>query len=154
MLASMLAKRVEGCLGGQDIDLTPSLGSLIGGRAFLDCEVPVDLLPILERLTVVRLAPGSTSRWRIRQSGETEAFVEELTELILSKEGRVDHYLAVCDEVWLVIDTFGGDILQAVRRTAALVNHQYLTSFLRVFLVDTTESVVHQLWTGPPKVHD
>jgi hypothetical protein len=109
------------------------------------------LLPIVERLTVVRLASGSTSRWRIRQSGDTEAFVEELTELIASKEVRVERYLAVCDEVWLVIDTFGGDILQAVTPTASLVMHQYLTSFSRVFLVDTTESAVHQLWTGPLK---
>jgi len=105
-------------------------------------------VPIADRITVVRLPRGSHTHWHIRQSGETTAHVRELEELISSKDQHLDRYGQGLEEVWLAIDAFGGDILQAITPTRVLVEHHYQTQFDRVFLVDTTETTVHQLWTG------
>jgi hypothetical protein len=109
------------------------------------------MVPIADRVTVVRLPRGSHTHWHIRQSGDTRARVQELEDLIASKDKDVQRYAPGLDEVWLAIDAFGGDILQAITPTSDIVNRCYTTQFNRVFLVDTTETSVHQLWTAKPE---
>jgi len=123
---------------------------LLQGPSFYECAVPALMVPIADRITVVRLPKGSYTHWHIRQSGDTRAHLAELEALITSKERHLDRYPADCAEVWLVVDAFGGDILQAITPTREVVSHCYLTVFTRVFLVDTTETTVHQLWTAHP----
>jgi hypothetical protein len=105
---------------------------------------------IADRITVVRLPKGSFTHWHIRQSGRTKASVQELEDLIASKDPDAARYAGGLDEAWLAIDAFGGDILQAVTPTRDIVERCYRTRFDRVFLVDTTETIVHQLWTAKP----
>jgi hypothetical protein len=147
-LAAGLSEAVRGCLDGGEIQTRPcECGIAPSVPAFHECLVPEGLRQIMDRITVVELPAGSISSWRIRQSGDTRAYVAELEALISSKEPRVSSYLERSESVWLVIDAFGADILQAVTPSGDLVNHRYRTGFSKVFQVDTTETTVHQLWT-------
>jgi len=149
-VAHQLAESVRRCLEGESLPARPFPFGLNLGTAhqFYECAVPDFMVPIADRITVVRLPRGSHTHWHIRQSGETTAHVRELEELIASKDQHLDRYGQGLDEVWLAIDAFGGDILQAITPTRVLVEHHYQTQFDRVFLVDATETTVHQLWTG------
>ncbi len=155
LVASQLAESVSDCLDGAFITIRPSpFGrNVLQTPPFYECAVPALMAPIADRITVVRLPKGSYTRWHIRQSGDTRAFVAELQDLIAAKEGDIARYGPSLDEVWLAIDAFGGDILQAITPTGELVKHCYLTQFSRVFLIDTTETTVHQIWTADPNPH-
>ncbi len=149
-VAHQLAESVQRCLEGDSIPPRPfPFGlNLKTAHQFYECGVPDLMVPIADRITVVRLPKGSYTHWHIRQSGDTSADVSELERLIASKDKDVHRYEQALDEVWLAIDAFGGDILQAITPTRDLVGHCYQTHFDRVFLIDTTETTVHQLWTA------
>lgn len=153
LVASQLAESLSHCLDGEFIPIRPSPFGLnvLQTPPFYECTVPALMAPIADRITVVRLPKGSYTQWHIRQSGDTRAFVAELQDLIAAKEGDIPRYEPTFDEVWLAIDAFGGDILQAITPTGELVEHCYLTQFSRVFLIDTTETTVHQMWSADPK---
>lgn len=150
-LAKVLADRVADCLGGNEIP--PRLGpfgmTMPASPLFHECEVPSDLEPIIGRLTVVELPNRSVARWKIRQSGDTQAYVDEIAALIASKDERYPAYLLHCSEAWLAIDAFGGDILQAITPSAEMVQHRYRTAFRRVYVVDRAEPRVLRLDTEP-----
>jgi hypothetical protein len=152
-LAKVLADRVADCLGGNEIP--PRLGpfgmTMPASPLFHECEVPSDLEPIIGRLTVVELPNRSVARWKIRQSGDTRAYVDEIAALIASKDERYPAYLLHCSEAWLAIDAFGGDILQAITPSAEMVQHRYRTAFRRVYVVDRAEPRVLRLDTEPPR---
>jgi hypothetical protein len=143
---------VQQCISGANVPLRPFAFGWTGlpGAPIKECAVPHELTALVDRITVVEMNKGSVSQWRIRQSGDTSATSAEIEALIAAKEPRFDAYHENCDEVWLAIDAFGGDILQAVTPTRDLVGHCYATRFERVFLVDTTETTVHQLWSARP----
>lgn len=151
-VALQLAESVRRCLEGESIPPRPFPFGLNLGTAhqFYECAVPGLMVPIADRITVVRLPRGSYSHWHIRQSGDTRARVQELEDLIASKDKDVERYVPDLDEIWLAIDAFGGDILQAITPTSDIVSRCYTMQFDRVFLVDTTEPTVHQLWTAKP----
>lgn len=151
-VATELAESVGRCLDGEHIPPRPlPFGlDLPQDPPFYECAVPPLMVPIANRITVVRLPKGSYTHWHIRQSGDTKAYVTELEALIASKERHLERYPPDCGEVWLVVDAFGGDILQAITPTREVVSHCYLTRFARVFLVDTTETTILQLWTERP----
>src|SRR5260370_33820202 len=151
-VALQLAESVRRCLEGESIPPRPfPFGlNLATARQFYECAVPDLMVPIADRITVVRLPKGSYTHWHIRQSGDTTAKVRELEELIASKDEDLHRYEQSLDEVWLAIDAFGGDILQAITPTSELVGHCYQTHFDRVNDAATTETTVHQLWTAKP----
>jgi hypothetical protein len=152
-VASQLAESVRHCLDGGFITIRPSPFGLdiVQTPPFYECAVPALMAPIADRITIVRLPKGSYTQWHIRQSGDTRAFATELQDLIAAKERDIARYGPSFDEVWLAVDAFGGDIPQAITPTGELIGHCYLTQFSRVFLIDTTETTVHQLWTADPK---
>ena len=151
-VARELAESVRRCLDGESLPPRPfPFGlNLADSPQFYECAVPDLVAPIADRITVVRLPKGSYTHWHIRQSGNTKASVEELEALIASKDSDAARYAGGLDEIWLAIDAFGGDILQAITPTRDLVERLYRTWFDRVFLIDTTETTVHQLWTAKP----
>ena len=151
-LARQLAESVRRCLDGESLPPRsfPFGVNLAGSPQFYECAVPDFMAPIAGRITVVRLPKGSYTHWHIRQSGSTKATVQELEELIASKERDATRYVSGTDEIWLAIDAFGGNILQAITPTRDIVERRYRTRFDRLFLVDTTETIVHQLWTATP----
>jgi|GEM_PF-4336039 len=151
-VARQLAESVRRCINGESLPPRPSpFGlNLAGSPQFYECAVPDLMAPIADRITVVRLPRGSYTHWHIRQSGNTKASVQELQALIASKDPDTTTYAGRFDEIWLAIDAFGGDILQAITPTKDLVERLYRTRFDRVFLIDTTETTVHQLWTAKP----
>lgn len=154
VLAAQLAEVVLRCLGGEEIAPRPGpygMPALVS-PVFHECRVPAGLEAIVDRLTIVELPARSVTRWRIRQSGNTLAYIDELEEIVASKESLIRTYLDRTDEVWLAIDAFGGDILQAITLTTAVVEHPYRTTFARLYVVDRAERQVVALRTAPP--HD
>jgi len=151
-VARQLVESVCRCLDGESPPSRPfPFGlNLAGSPQFYECSVPDLMAPIADRITVVRLSKGSYTHWHIRQSGNTKASVQELESLIASKDRDITRYVGGLDEIWLVIDAFGGNILQAITPTGDIVERRYRTRFDRVFLVDTTETTIHQLWTKKP----
>lgn len=151
-VARQLADSVRRCLDGESLPPRPfPFGlNLAGNPQFYECAVPDLMAPIADRITVVRLPKGSYTHWHVRQSGSTKATIQELEDLIASKDHKATTYARGFDEIWLAIDAFGGDILQAIIPTSDIVGRCYRTHFDRVFLVDTTETTVHQLWTQKP----
>jgi hypothetical protein len=165
-LARLLCEAIESSLQSGGIPARPTIfgltvnqlgdATMLGRlrdpatQVFYECAVADPLAPIMSRITVVRLARGSAPRWGIRQSGDTRAYTTELEDLIASKESKIPTYLRHGDEVWLVIDAFGGDILQAITMTPTLLQHPFRTAFTRVFLVDTTETTHYQMQTLAP----
>jgi hypothetical protein len=148
-VARQLTESVRHCLEGESLPPRPfPFGlNLAGSPQFYECAVPDLMAPIADRITVVRLHRGSYTHWHIRQSGNTKASVQELEALIASKDPDTTRYTSGLDAIWLAIDAFGGDILQAITPTRDLVERRYRTHFDRIFLVDTTETTIHQLWT-------
>jgi hypothetical protein len=66
--------------------------------------VPIELHSIATRLTVTELPRGSVLLWRIRQSDDTAGKVDELMDLLATKDALHSSYLARCHEAWLAVD--------------------------------------------------
>jgi hypothetical protein len=148
-LAGLLVEGIKACLDGAELPTRPGpFGIPMPNSPLLhECGIPAELRPIMSRLTLAELRKGSVSRWKIRQSGDTRAHPSEIADLIGSKDKRYHAYIARCAEVWLVIDAFGADILQAITPTADVVQNRYRTAFGRVYVVDRAEPWVLQLQT-------
>lgn len=99
------------------------------------------LAPFLHRVYVVRLKASEGSLWTRTACCWPEVAVEELQELISSKDVRVERYRKQCDSVWLVIvvDPIAADgfrLSSLATLLPSIRQHRFQTCFDRVVFFD------------------
>lgn len=87
-------------------------------------------------IQILRVSNERQSLWSFQESGVVDGQINELRNLIASKEARVGDYLQHCDKVWLVIVADGRHISSMVEFDDDVRQHPFSTRFDRILFYD------------------
>ncbi len=92
-----------------------------------------------------RVRNEKQSLWSLISSGWIEVQTDEIQSLLVSKNGKVQEYLQVCDTVWLIIVADGRYISSNIDISSAVANTVYKSLFEQVFVYDRISKIVFPL---------
>lgn len=102
----------------------------------------------LHSVFIVRLKNSGSGVWSEVASAWVEVAIDELQQLIGSKDIKIDQYSKVCDSVWLVIVTDELHLSSFAELVAHVKRHRFQTDFGRVIWFDGRESSFSILLTS------
>ncbi|MGD2205655.1 MAG: hypothetical protein PVH17_02645 [Anaerolineae bacterium] len=87
-------------------------------------------------IVIMRVRNEQQSLWSSPSAGWIELLPEELEDLILSKDAKVNEYLQRCSRVWLVIVADGQHISSTAELPGEIRQHQIQSQFERILFYD------------------
>lgn len=91
---------------------------------------------------VMRVRTQQQSQWSNAEFGFPEISIDELQNLVLSKEKKIASYLGKCDSVWLLIVADGQHISSIAELSNAVRQYPFQSHFQRVFFFNLVDQSV------------
>jgi hypothetical protein len=120
-------------------------------QLFEDIRVGADELDgtllenVIHFITITRVRNDKQSLWGFISSGWIEVQSMEIQHLIDAKSDKVQEYLRLCDDIWLIIVADGQFISSNIDLPEATTSNVYRSMFEQVLLYDRINKCIFQL---------
>lgn len=103
----------------------------------------IPLSKFVHSISVIRVRNSAQILWSSSESGWPGVGINELQEIISSKETKIEAYLQNCDSVWLVIVADGRHISSVADLEGTIEHHPFRSRFYKVlFFNNLTQNVI------------